>query len=104
MIPALYQTRSLIPPYIWKVSPSTTNGNEQAHRNVNRDGIGLTLLAGIMRGQQRDMQMLSSINLHVSHGINTRDTVSTHTFRATHTVNRTGMIDTLTQLEQTKKM
>ena len=105
MIPALYQPRSLIPPYIWKASPSTTNGNEQAHRNVNRDGTGLTLLAGIMRGQQRDMQMISSIDLHISHGINTNDIVSTHTFRATRTVNRTGMIDTLlAQLEQTKKM
>ena len=70
MIPGLYQPRSLIPSCIWKASPSTTNRNEQAHRNVNRDGIGLTLLAGIMRGQQHDMQMVSGIDLHVSHGIN----------------------------------
>ena len=91
MIPALYQPYSLIPPYIWKASPSTTNGNEQAHRNINRNGTGLTLLAGIMRGQQHDMQMISGIDLHVSQGINTRDTISTHTFRATRAVSRTGM-------------
>lgn len=42
VLPGLYQPFSLIPPYIWKASPATTNGNEQAHRNVNRDGIGLT--------------------------------------------------------------
>ncbi|KAF8833986.1 hypothetical protein BDN67DRAFT_915867, partial [Paxillus ammoniavirescens] len=78
MIPALYQPRSLIPPYIWKASPSTTNGNEQSHRNANRDGIGLTLLAGIMRGQQCNIRVLSSIDLHISHGINTRDTASTY--------------------------
>lgn len=88
MIPALYQPRSLIPSSIWKASPSTTNGNEQAHRNVNRDGTSLTLLAGIMRGQQHDMQMISGIDLHVSHGINRRDTLSTHTFHALRTITR----------------
>ena len=90
MIPALYQPRSLIPPYIWKASPSTTNGNEQAHRDINRDGTGLTLLAGIMRGQQHDMRMVSSIDLHINHSINPRDALSTHTFRATRTINRAG--------------
>ena len=26
---------------IWKASPSTTNGNEQAHQNINHDGVNL---------------------------------------------------------------
>ena len=90
MIPALYQPCSLIPLCIWKASPSTTNGNEQAHRNINRDGVGLTLLAGVMRGQQHDTRMISSINLHVSQGVNSRDTIATHTFRATRSISRTG--------------
>ena len=90
MIPALYQPCSLIPLCIWKASPSTTNGNEQAHCNINRDGIGLTLLAGVMRGQQYDKRMISSINLHISQGINSRDTIATHTFRATRSISRTG--------------
>jgi hypothetical protein len=47
-IPALYQPASLIPLEIWKSAPSTTNGNEQAHRNINRDGVNLTMLGGIM--------------------------------------------------------
>ena len=55
MIPALYQPHSLIPLYIWKASPSTTNGNEQAHHNINQEGTGLTLLAGVIQGQQHDM-------------------------------------------------
>ncbi|KAF9221241.1 hypothetical protein BS17DRAFT_653561, partial [Gyrodon lividus] len=58
MIPALYQPCSLIPLYIWKASPSTTNGNEQSHRNANCNGIGLILLAGIMHGQQCNIQVL----------------------------------------------
>ena len=45
---ALCQPFSLIPPLIWKAALATTNRNEQAHCNVSRDGISLTLLAGIM--------------------------------------------------------
>lgn len=44
----LYWPASQIPQEIWKALPVTTNGSKQAHRNVNRDGIGLTLLAGVM--------------------------------------------------------
>ncbi|KAI5985825.1 hypothetical protein F5J12DRAFT_696074, partial [Pisolithus orientalis] len=43
----IYRPVSLIPEEIWKASPMTTNGNEQAHRNVNCDGTNLTLLGGI---------------------------------------------------------
>ncbi|KAJ7769144.1 hypothetical protein DFH07DRAFT_769047 [Mycena maculata] len=43
-LPALYQPASLIPLEIWKSAPSTTNRNEQAHRNINRDGVNLTML------------------------------------------------------------
>ncbi|KAF8589316.1 hypothetical protein K439DRAFT_1405257 [Ramaria rubella] len=36
VIPAVYQPASQIPLAIWQAAPSTSNGNEQAHRNVNR--------------------------------------------------------------------
>ncbi|KAG2742423.1 hypothetical protein P692DRAFT_20821992 [Suillus brevipes Sb2] len=49
-LPALYRPASFIPEDIWRACPTTTNGNEQAHRNINRDGVHLTLLRGIMRG------------------------------------------------------
>lgn len=61
-LPALYQPNSLIPLEIWKASPTTTNGNEQAHRNVNRDGVGLTLLGGIMRGFHYDENISTSLD------------------------------------------
>ena len=51
---ALYWPESRIPLDIWRAAPATTNGNEQAHRNINRDGVGLTLLAGVMQGMQCD--------------------------------------------------
>ncbi|TFK38321.1 hypothetical protein BDQ12DRAFT_588888, partial [Crucibulum laeve] len=54
IIPAIYQPASLIPLHIWQALPSTTNGNEQSHRNVNHDGINLTMQGGIMCGMQYD--------------------------------------------------
>ncbi|KAG1865181.1 hypothetical protein C8R48DRAFT_672460 [Suillus tomentosus] len=87
-LPAIYWPMSLIPIAIWKASPTTTNGNEQAHRNINRDGINLTLLAGIMRGYQYDVCAASSIDLHIMHGINTRDNESTHLYQAKRSVSR----------------
>jgi hypothetical protein len=89
-LPALYQPMSLIPLEIWKASPSSTNGNEQSHRNVNRDGVNLTLLAGIMRGMQYDARAMSALSLYSSHGIYHRDQISTHFRRAQRSVNRHG--------------
>lgn len=70
---------SFIPIAIWKASPTTTNGNEQAHRNINRDGINLTLLAGIMHGYEYDVHATSSIDLHIKlkvlHGVLTQPIV-----------------------------
>ncbi|KAG2342431.1 hypothetical protein BDR05DRAFT_846237, partial [Suillus weaverae] len=55
-LPTIYHPMSFIPITIWKASPTTTNGNEQAHHNINRDGINLTLLAGIMCGYEYDVR------------------------------------------------
>ncbi|KAG1869710.1 hypothetical protein C8R48DRAFT_597246 [Suillus tomentosus] len=49
-LPTLYHPVSFIPEDIWCACQTTTNGNEQAHRNINHDGMHLTLLGGIMRG------------------------------------------------------
>lgn len=55
---------------------------------MNRDGTGLTLLAGIMQGYQCDLRIMSSIDLHLSHGINPRDMPSTHLHRANRSLSR----------------
>ncbi|RDB26058.1 hypothetical protein Hypma_006546 [Hypsizygus marmoreus] len=91
-LPALYQPLSLIPLDIWKASPTTTNGNEQAHRNVNRDGVNLTILAGIMRGMQYDKRAMTSIQLHASTGIYVRDQFSTHFLRQGRAIKRHGIV------------
>ncbi|KAF8998098.1 hypothetical protein BDQ17DRAFT_1195993, partial [Cyathus striatus] len=54
VIPALYHPQSKIPLDVWQASLSSTNGNEQACRNINCDGINLTLLGGIMHGMHYD--------------------------------------------------
>ncbi|KAF8582115.1 hypothetical protein K439DRAFT_1511977 [Ramaria rubella] len=81
-IAALYQPASKIPIEVWKASPSTSNGNEQAHRSINRDGVKLTMLAGIMRGMQYDSRVLSGLELLRMYGISTRDQLQTHFRRA----------------------
>lgn len=90
MIPALYFPRSLMPPEVWKASPMTTNGNEQAHRNINRDGISLTLLGGVMHGKDYDERINRSIETHSMYGIHTHDKASTHVQRTSRAVERLG--------------
>ena len=91
-LPGLYQPVSLIPLTIWKACPSTTNGNEEAHRNAYREGINLTLLAGIMKGMKYDQTAMVSIDTHSAFGINTRDVQATHAFRAARAVSRKGSL------------
>ncbi|KAF9472113.1 hypothetical protein BDN70DRAFT_909218 [Pholiota conissans] len=89
-IPAIYQPASFIPHVIWKASPSSSNGNEQSHRNVNRDGVGLTILGGIMRGMQFDARIEAGRELFKTTGIFSRDQLSTHFHRSKRAVNRQG--------------
>ena len=60
-IPALYQPVSKIPLEVWCASPSTSNGNKQAHRSINEDGTKLTMLAGIHRGMQYDVHAIQGL-------------------------------------------
>jgi len=90
VIPAIYRPHSLIPLCFWLASPSSTNGNEQAHRSINRDGIDLTLLSGIMRAMQYDFRVMSSLALLGVHGISTRDQPSTEYRRAQTSISRQG--------------
>ncbi|KAF8984331.1 hypothetical protein BDQ17DRAFT_1180428, partial [Cyathus striatus] len=63
IIPAINPHKSLIPLAVWQSSPLLTNGNEQSHRDINRDGINLTMLGGIMRGMQYNFHVQSSVIL-----------------------------------------
>lgn len=89
-LPGVYWAASKIPLEIWKAAPSTTNGNEQAHRNINRDGINLTLLAGVMRGLQYDVRALKSIESVEDTGVNVRDAIATHHHRSQRAITRKG--------------
>ena len=89
-LPALHFPHSLIPRDIWKACPTTTNGNEQSHRNINRDGTNLTVLSGIMRGQEYDDRTEASININKTYGINPRDSAATPSWRILRAVSRQG--------------
>ncbi|KAG1760684.1 hypothetical protein EV702DRAFT_1053394 [Suillus placidus] len=87
-LPALYHPVSFIPEDIWCACPTTTNGNEQAHHNINHDGVHLMLLGGIMRGRAFDDRAAQSIDIHALLGISTRDRDATHAYRASRSITR----------------
>ncbi|KAG1887408.1 uncharacterized protein F5891DRAFT_967475 [Suillus fuscotomentosus] len=86
--PAIYQPASLIPLAFWKASPATTNGNEQSHRNAYREGIHLTLLAGLMKGMRYDQGATNSMDVHTTFGVSTRDQGATYIQRAKQCIMR----------------
>ncbi|KAF8493136.1 hypothetical protein JB92DRAFT_2835234 [Gautieria morchelliformis] len=88
VIPAIYQPASKIPLAIWQASPSMSNKNEQANRNVNRDGMRLTLLAAIMHGLQYDEHAVAALQLMDTVGIHLRDQLPTEYRHAGHAVLR----------------
>ena len=73
---------SKIPLEVWRASPSTSNGNEQAHRNINRDGTELTMLAGIHRGMQYDLHAIQGLRVLEAHGIHSHNQQAMHFRRA----------------------
>ncbi|KZV94685.1 hypothetical protein EXIGLDRAFT_822529 [Exidia glandulosa HHB12029] len=79
---ALYRPLSNIPLVKWRAAPRTTNGNEQAHHNVNLDGTRLSLLAGIMHGADFDRRLLESRRAVADSGVSTRYKVSDEFLRA----------------------
>ncbi|KAJ7159144.1 hypothetical protein C8R43DRAFT_882333 [Mycena crocata] len=92
-LPALYQPASLIPLELWKSTPDSSNRNEQAHRNINRDGVNLTMLGGIMRGMQYDARAMGALDLHSSQDIYVRDQTATHFRRLQRSLNQHGTLD-----------
>jgi hypothetical protein len=82
----------MIPLEIWKAAPATSNGNEQAHRSINRDGVKLSLVAGLMRGMEYDARAMSGIELTDTYGIHIRDQLSTHFRRSTRAIVRSGTV------------
>ncbi|KII88254.1 hypothetical protein PLICRDRAFT_29844 [Plicaturopsis crispa FD-325 SS-3] len=84
----LYQPASLIPLSTWKAGPSTTNGNEQGHRNGYRDGKDLTVLAGIIRGMHFDARQLATVEVQREFDIYSRDQPATRVRRITRAFNR----------------
>ena len=97
---AIYRPASFIPEEIWKACPATTNGNEQAHRDVNRDGTNLTLLGGIMQGKAYDNRAAASIHTHQHEKVYTRDQTATHTRRASRSIARLGNFTSIEQKPQ----
>jgi len=87
----IYWPKSMIPIEIWRASPNTTNGNEQLHRNINRDGVKLTLYSGVMRGLNFDHCRLAIIQVTCKYDIPTCDQLPTAYQRASRALLKSGM-------------
>ncbi|KIJ40814.1 hypothetical protein M422DRAFT_256248 [Sphaerobolus stellatus SS14] len=68
--------------------PQTSNGNEQAHQDINRAGVKLSLLAGTMTRHEHNALAMTSMDLSEEHGVQMNDQLSTHFRRALRSLNR----------------
>ena len=89
MLAAVYRPASMIPVEIWKASPTTTNGNEQSHRNIYHDGIKMSLVPGAMRSFQFDYRAMVTLEIFEEYGIHPRDRLPTYYLRAARAIVRT---------------
>lgn len=85
---AVYRPYSRVEKIDWMASPRTTNGNEQSHRDIYRDGINLTVLSGIKTGEEYDRRAAVTYSLPTSQQIERRDRVQSHSFRTERTYTR----------------
>jgi len=87
----IYRPKSRIPLNLWQAAPNTTNGNEQAHRHINRRGIKQSLFAGVMHGQDHDWAAIVGIVVNITQNIETRDQIQSHFRRANRALVKSGM-------------
>ncbi|KIJ36290.1 hypothetical protein M422DRAFT_261437 [Sphaerobolus stellatus SS14] len=88
ILAAIYRPESKIPLDIWKASPNTTNGNEQAHCNIYRDGIKMSLVPGAIRSFQFDSRSMVTLELFQEQGIHPCDRLPTYYLRSSRAVIR----------------
>jgi hypothetical protein len=55
--------KSHIPLEIWRAGDSTTNVGESLHDDVYDEGLGCTLVGGLIKGQFYDTSKLASIQV-----------------------------------------
>ncbi|KIJ40774.1 hypothetical protein M422DRAFT_256193 [Sphaerobolus stellatus SS14] len=101
---AIYWGKSFMPLSVWKAAPSTSNGNEQAHRNINRDGIKLSILAGTMKGYHLDSRAMSMLEVEELLGIDTNDPAATHFRRSRRALHRSIAVQKRNNLTNDKEL
>jgi hypothetical protein len=61
--PALCWEKSLIPIEIWNAGDSTSNIIESVHADVNREGVGCTLVGAVKKGQAFDAMKMRDLKV-----------------------------------------
>ena len=64
--PALCWEKSLIPIDVWNSSDSTSNVIESVHADVNREGVGCTLVGAVRKGQAFDAMKMMDLEVRSS--------------------------------------
>lgn len=72
----MHGIESRIPKAIWLTTPSSTNIGEAAHRDIQREGVKLTLLGAILRGNAHDRNVRRSREAFEQTRVEPRYTVS----------------------------
>jgi len=60
---ALCWEKTFIPLNIWNASDSTSNLIESVHADVNREGVGCTLVGGVKKGQAFDTMKMKDLKV-----------------------------------------
>nr|GAT44274.1 predicted protein [Mycena chlorophos] len=66
---AICQQYSKIPLPIWEIEGKTTNYIESAHRDINNEGVHLTLLGGVQKGLKYDLFKQSTVATQEAFGV-----------------------------------
>ncbi|KIJ53896.1 hypothetical protein M422DRAFT_242163 [Sphaerobolus stellatus SS14] len=100
----MYRPKSKIPLDIWQAAPNTTNGNEQAHRNINRRGTKQSLFAGLVHGLHHDTAAMVGVQVLVTHDIQPRDQAPSYYQRSSRSIVKSVTVQKRTLEANDKKL
>lgn len=90
LLAGAYGARSWIDLDDWLAAPDDTNGVEQSHRDIYRDGTQLSLVAALMYGMQFDRRAEEALRNFEASGVRHSDTISNVTLTTNRAAKRKG--------------
>ncbi|KAJ6476572.1 hypothetical protein DFH09DRAFT_1342455 [Mycena vulgaris] len=88
IFPTLCWEKSFIPLPIWQAGEAHSNLIETVHRDINREGVHCTLLGGLIKGQQFDVQKMRTLETWETLGIRPTNQPTCNTVNAVKNLKR----------------